>query len=75
MALDQIHSDLFCGYRNRRRHQIAEVLSTHFMFPGTQEVKRSSEESPDNLKGSIRGISNGAKEDVEDDGPLDELIP
>jgi len=45
------------------------------MFPGAQEVKRSSEESPDNLKGSIRGISNGAKENVEDHGPLEELVP
>ena len=75
MALDEIHSDPFCGYRDRRRHQIAEVLSTHFMFPGTLEVKRSREERPDDLKSSNRGISNGAKEHVEDHGPLEELIP
>lgn len=45
------------------------------MFPGTLEVKRPSEERPDDLKSSNRGISNGSKEHVEDHGPLEKLIP
>lgn len=45
------------------------------MFPRAQEAKCSSEERPDDLKGSSRGISNGVKEYVDDHSLPEEIIP